>query len=475
MTHTEDRLPPSILRRLLVRKPVGQFHDSGLKRVLGALDLTALGIGAIIGTGIFVITGTAAARWAGPGIILSFIIAGIACAFAALAYAELASMIPASGSAYTYAYSAFGEIFGWLIGWALILEYVVASSAVAIGWSGYFVKILHNVGLELPAAFVNAPGVVPGALMNVPAFVIALAVMALLIRGIKESANVSTFFVFLKVLVLLLFIALMLGHVNPGNWTPFMPKGFNGVMTGAATIFFAYIGFDAISTVSEEVKNPQRDLPIGLIASLGVCTVFYIVIAAIFTGVIPQSLYPKLLNDPAPLAFALEYVNKGWAAALLSVGAVTGITSVLVVLMMGQPRIFFAMARDGLLPKVFAKVHPRFGTPYVTTILTGVAIATLAAFTPISMVAELANIGTLFAFIMAAIGVWVLRVKHPEWKRGFRAPMLPVIAVGAVLSCGYMMIKLPHETWTRFGIWLTIGLVCYFSYGFRHSILGKKA
>lgn len=475
VTQSEDRLPASILKRLLVRKPVGEFGESGLKRVLGPLDLTALGIGAIIGTGIFVITGTAAARWAGPGIILSFIFAGIACAFAALAYAELASMIPASGSAYTYAYSAFGEIFGWLIGWALILEYVVASSAVAIGWSGYFVKILHNVGINLPAAFVNAPGVVPGALMNVPAFVIALAVMALLIRGIKESANVSTIFVFLKVLVLILFIVLMLGHVNPGNWDPFLPKGFGGVMTGAATIFFAYIGFDAISTVSEEVKNPQRDLPIGLIASLGICTVFYIAIAAIFTGVIPQSLYPQLLNDPAPLAFALDYVNKGWAAALLSVGAVTGITSVLVVLMMGQPRIFFAMARDGLLPKVFTKVHPRFGTPYVTTILTGVAIATLAAFTPISMVAELANIGTLFAFIMAAIGVWVLRVKHPEWKRGFRAPMLPVIALGTVGACGYMMISLPAATWIRFAIWLSIGVVCYMAYGFRHSILGKQA
>lgn len=466
----------SLLRRLLVRKPLpAEGASSGLKKVLGPLDLTMLGIGAIIGTGIFVITGSAAAKWAGPGIIISFIIAGIACAFAAMAYAEVASMIPASGSAYTYAYSAFGEIFAWVIGWALILEYIVASAAVSIGWSGYFVKILHNVGVHIPDAFTNAPGVVPGAIVNIPAIAIALVVTAVLIRGVKESANVNALFVALKILVLLMFIALTLGHINPGNWQPFLPYGWGGVFTGAATIFFAYIGFDAVSTAAEEVKNPQRDLPIGLIASLLVCTVFYIVIAAIFTGIIPQSLYPDLKENAAPLAYALDYVGKGWAAALLSVGAVTGITSVLVVMMMGQPRIFFAMARDGLMPKVFTKVHPRFGTPVVTTVVTGICVAVLAGLTPISMVAELANIGTLFAFILVAVGAWVLRYTRPEWKRSFRVPFMPVVAVGTVLSCGFMMAKLPMLTWRNFLVWMGIGLVAYFFYGYRNSKLGSEA
>lgn len=476
ISSNEKGVSSTMLSRLMVRKPLpDEGASSGLKKVLGAMDLTMLGIGAIIGTGIFVITGSAAAKWAGPGIIVSFILAGIACAFAAMAYAEVASMIPASGSAYTYAYSAFGEIFAWIIGWALILEYIVASAAVSIGWSGYFVKILHNVGVHLPAAYVNAPGVVPGAIVNVPAIAIALTVTAILIRGMKESANVNSLFVALKILVLLMFIALTLGHVNPNNWQPFVPYGWGGVFTGAATIFFAYIGFDAISTAAEEVKNPQRDLPIGLIASLLVCTVFYIAIAAIFTGIIPQSLYPQLMENAAPLAFALDYVGKGWAAALLSVGAVAGITSVLVVMMMGQPRIFFAMARDGLLPQVFTKVHPKFGTPYVTTILTGLCVATLGGLTPISMVAELANIGTLFAFVLVAVGAWVLRHTRPEWKRSFRVPAMPVIATGTVLSCGFLMAKLPGLTWRNFLVWMAIGLVVYFAYSARHSKLGKEA
>jgi APA family basic amino acid/polyamine antiporter len=473
---SQDPSPPaSLSRRLLVRKPIDRERtDSGLKKVLGALDLTALGIGAIIGTGIFVITGAAAAKYAGPGIILSFIIAGLASAFAALAYAEVAAMIPESGSAYTYAYSAFGELFAWIIGWDLILEYVVASAAVSIGWSGYFVKILENVGIHLPAALINAPGVTPGAIVNLPAIAIALVVTGLLVVGIKESANINSLFVGVKILVLILFIAITLGHVNPGNWTPFMPHGFGGVMTGAATIFFAYIGFDAISTAAEEVKNPQRDLPIGLIASLGICTLFYIAIAAIFTGIIPQSLYPAIINNAAPLAYALDYIHKGWAAALLSVGAVAGITSVLVVMMMAQPRIFFSMARDGLLPKAFAQVHPRFGTPHMTTILCGLAVAVMAGLTPISTVAELANIGTLFAFCLVAVGVWVLRARHPEWKRAFRTPALPLVVVGTLLTCGYMMYSLPSVTWVRFVVWLALGIVLYFGYGMRNSVLGAK-
>ena len=472
-TVTNERSPAGLLARLMVRKPLPRTEDSGFQRVLGALDLTSLGIGAIIGTGIFVITGTAAAKYAGPGIILSFLFAGLACAFAALAYAEVASMIPASGSAYTYAYTAFGEFIAWVIGWVLILEYVVATAAVAIGWSGYFVKILHNLGFELPAMWVNAPGTVPGALINVPAILIALAVTTVLVRGIRESVNTNTIFVFVKVAVLVLFIAITMGHVNPGNWDPFLPNGFGGVMTGAATIFFAFIGFDAVSNAAEETKNPQRDLPIGILVSLAVCTAFYVAVGAIFTGIIPQSLYPQLMDNAAPLAFALEYIGKGWAAALLSIGAVAGITSVLVVMLMGMPRIFFAMGRDGLMPKVFTKVHPRFGTPHVTTIVTGVAVAILAGLTPISSVAELANIGTLFAFICVAIGAWVLRYTRPEWKRGFRVPFIPVVAIGTFLSCGYLMISLPHVTIQRFLIWLSIGIAVYFAYGIRHSVLGN--
>jgi APA family basic amino acid/polyamine antiporter len=472
-TATDERAPTSLKSRLLVRKPFPSTEGSGLKKVLGALDLTSLGVGAIIGTGIFVITGAAAAKYAGPGIVLSFLFAAIACAFAALAYAEVASMIPASGSAYTYAYTAFGEIIAWVIGWVLILEYVVATSAVAIGWSGYFVKILHNLGLELPAMWVNAPGTAPGALMNLPAILIALAVTMVLIRGIRESTNTNTIFVIVKVAVLIMFIAITMGHINPGNWDPFLPNGFGGVMTGAATIFFAFIGFDAVSNAAEETKNPQRDLPIGILASLGICSAFYIAVGAIFTGIIPQSLYPDLINNAAPLAFALEYIGKGWAAALLSVGAVAGITSVLVVMLMGMPRIFFAMARDGLMPKVFTAVHPRFGTPHLTTILTGVAVAILAGLTPISAVAELANIGTLFAFVLVAIGAWVLRYTRPDWKRGFRTPFIPVVAIGTVLSCGYLMISLPHVTIQRFLIWMAIGVVVYFLYGIKHSHLGK--
>jgi APA family basic amino acid/polyamine antiporter len=458
----------------MVRKPLPGAEDSGLKKVLGALDLTSLGVGAIIGTGIFVITGAAAAKYAGPGIILSFLFAALACAFAALAYAEVASMIPASGSAYTYAYTAFGEFIAWVIGWVLILEYVVATAAVAIGWSGYFVKILHNIGFDLPAMWVNAPGTAPGALMNVPAILIALGVTLVLIRGIRESVNTNSLFVVLKVAVLLMFIAITLGHINPGNWDPFLPNGFGGVMTGAATIFFAFIGFDAVSNAAEETKNPQRDLPIGILASLAICTAFYVAVGAIFTGIIPQRLYPELVNNAAPLAYALEFIGKGWAAALLSVGAVAGITSVLVVMLMGMPRIFFAMARDGLMPKVFTAVHPRFGTPHLTTLLTGVAVAVLAGLTPISSVAELANIGTLFAFICVAIGAWVLRHTRPEWKRGFRVPLIPVVAIGTLLSCGYLMISLPHVTIQRFLIWMALGIVVYFLYGIRHSVLGKK-
>lgn len=445
-------------------------EGSGFKRVLGALDLTLLGVGAIIGTGIFVITGPAAAFKAGPAIILSFLLAGIACAFAALCYSELAAMIPLSGSAYTYAYTAFGEIIAWIIGWNLILEYVVATSAIAIGWSGYFTNMLKGIGLQLPAVISAAPGVLPGSLINLPAVLIVLLVMSVLVLGTKESSNTAGAFVAIKLGVLLLFLLVGATGIKATNWTPFLPYGWMGVLNGAAIIFFAYIGFDALSTVAEEVKEPQKNLPIGIIASLIICTIFYMAVAVVLTGMLPY----KQLGSEAALAMALYASGHNWTAALLSVGAIAGITSVLLVMLMGQPRIFFAMSRDGLIPKFFSGVHPKFQTPWIATIITGVCVAILAGVTPIGVVAELANIGTLFAFTLVSLGVIILRYTMPHVQRPFKVPFSPVIPLLSAGCCIFLMCGLPSLTWIRFLIWSAIGLVIYFAYSFRHSALGKK-
>jgi APA family basic amino acid/polyamine antiporter len=407
------------------------------------------------------------AQRAGPGIMLSFIVAGIACLCAALCYAELASMIPVAGSAYTYVYHTLGEFIAWMIGWNLILEYLVASAAVSVGWSGYFTHLLEFVNIHLPDAITKIPS--QGGLMNLPAVVIALGITALLCFGIQESARINSLFVILKIAVLIVFMVVATPHIQPGNWNPFLPFGFNGVMAGAAIIFFAYIGFDAVSTTAEEAKNPQRDLPIGIIASLVICTLFYIVVAAIMTGIVPF----KLLDDPAPLAKALTLIGEGRWATLISIGAVFGLSSVLVVMMMGQPRVWFAMARDGLMPPVFAKVHPRFRTPIASTVITGVLVAIMAGVLPIDVIAELTNIGTLSAFVAAAIGVWVLRARHPEIKRDFKVPALPVVASLAVIFCGYLMASLPATTWIRFVVWIAIGAVVYFAYGMKRSALRR--
>lgn len=458
---------------MLNRKPFEMAGDEPgehkLKRSLTAFDLTILGVGAVIGAGIFVIAGEGA-QLAGPGIMLSFVLVGIACLAAALCYAELASMIPTAGSAYAYTYHTLGEFPAWMIGWFLVLEYTVASAAVASGWSGYFTQLIGSVGIVLPDSLTHSPmdPVTPG-IINLPAAGIALIVTGMLIFGIRENARLNAAFVILKIGVLLAFIFIALPNVNPTNWQPFMPFGIGGVIAGGALIFFAYIGFDAVATTAEEAKNPQRDLPIGIIGSLLICTIFYIVVAAVMTGIVPF----QQLADPAPLAKALSLINKGQWAALISFGAIFGLSSVIMVLMMGMPRIWFAMSRDGLLPPLFAKVHPKYQTPWIATIINGVAVALITGLLRLKEIAEMTNIGTLTAFIIVAIGVVVLRYRNPELKRGFRAPFLPLVAFLTVVPCGAMMIKLNPHTWMYFGIWALIGVIFYMAYGLRHSKLAQ--
>ena len=441
----------------------------GLKKTLGAMDLTLLGIGCIIGTGIFVLTGVAAAKYAGPALVLSFVLSGLACAFAALAYAELAAMVPIAGSAYTYTYAALGEIVAWIVGWNLILEYSVGSSAVAAGWSGYVVGLLKSGGIELSKAYTAVPA--DGGIANVPAMFIALFLSLLLVRGTQESATLNKVLVVIKLAAVFIFLALAGPKVNAANWDPFMPFGFSGVAAGAAIIFFAYIGFDAVATAAEECRNPNRDLPIGIIGSLVVCTILYIIVAGVLTGVVPYGE----LNNAEPVAYALRAIGYNMGSALVGTGAICGITTVLLVLMYGQSRIFFAMSRDGLIPAAISKVHPKYGTPHIITIVAGIAVALIAGFTPIGIIAELTNIGTLFAFAVASIGVLVLRYTKPELERPFKCPLVGIIAPLAVISCGYLMYNLPYETWVRFFVWSGIGFLVYFLYGKSHSLLNNKA
>ena len=445
------------------------FHEGGLKRALGALELTALGIGAIIGAGIFVLTGVAAARLAGPGVTLSFVVSGFACAMAALCYAEFAAMIPVAGSAYSYSYATMGELVGWIIGWDLILEYAVGAAAVAVGWSGYLRVVLVGIGINLPAELTHAPGSVPGAIVNLPALAIVVIISAVLVVGISESARLNSIIVAIKLSAVAVVILVGTFYVRPANWSPFAPFGWPGIMKGAAVIFFAYIGFDAVSTAAEEVVEPQRNLPLGIIASLLVCTVLYILVAGIVTGMTPY----KTIDINAPLASA--FVNHGlnFVSAIISLGAVAGLTSVLLVLLLGQSRVFFAISRDGLLPPAFSRVHPRFRTPYIPTIVTGIAVGITAAFLPIQEIAELTNIGTLFAFVLVCIGVWILRHADPGRKRPFMTPLVPLVPILGVVFCGYLMASLPGVTWMRFFAWLVFGLGIYFSYGRWHSRVSR--
>ncbi|MCX7894760.1 MAG: amino acid permease [Thermoanaerobaculum sp.] len=465
------------LKSLFRTKPLEQVlaePTSGpgqLRRALGPWDLVAIGIGCIIGVGIFVLPGVEAATHAGPGIILSFAIAAAACACAALCYAELAAMIPVAGSAYTYGYATLGELPAWIIGWDLILEYMVGASLVAIGWSAYLVNLVNNAlrpwGLQVPHDWAAAPwGPNPG-VVNVPAAVVVLVLTGLLIRGIKESSRVNLAIVVVKVGVILAFIALAVGHVNPAHWRPFAPFGFSGIVTAAAIVFLAYVGFDAVSTTAEEAKNPQKDLPVGILGSLAISTLLYMAVAAIMTGVVP---YHKL-NVADPVALVLNELQMPWASAVVSVGALAGITSVLLVLLLGQPRILFAMSRDGLLPNVFSLVHPRFRTPHITTLVTGLIVAVAAALTPIGVVAELCSIGTLCAFAIVSGGVLVLRWTRPDLQRPFRVPLFPAIPALGVGLCLYLMLSLPWITWVRFLVWLALGLLLYMTFGRRRSLL----
>lgn len=467
--------------KLLRTKPLGSLladtEDEGhrLRRALGPFDLVAIGIGCIIGVGIFVLPGVEAATHAGPGIILSFAIAASACACAALCYAELAAMIPVSGSAYTYGYATLGELLAWIIGWDLVLEYMVGASLVSIGWSAYLVNLIDRLiepfGMVLPHTWTAAPwGPNPG-IVNLPAVFIVGVLTLLLIRGIRESSRVNLVMVVVKMVVILGFVGLTVWYIEPANWKPFMPFGFSGVMTAAAIVFLAYVGFDAVSTTAEEARNPQRDMPIGIMGSLIVATVLYMAVAAIMTGVVP---YQKL-GVADPVALVLNTLEMPWASAMVSVGALAGITSVLLVLLLAQPRILFSMSRDGLLPPALSRVHPRFRTPYLTTIATGSIVALASALTPINVVAELCSIGTLFAFMIVSAGVIVLRRTRPDLPRPFRVPLFPVVPALGVVLCGYLMASLPLATWIRFGVWLVLGLLVYAGYSYRSSKLNGVA
>jgi APA family basic amino acid/polyamine antiporter len=462
--------------------------EHGLKRALSRTSLVTLGIGAIIGTGIFVLTGTVAANYAGPALVLSFIISAVGCIFAGLCYAEFASMIPISGSAYTYSYATLGEFIAWIIGWDLILEYLFASSTVAVGWSGYMVSFLHDYGVNIPVQLCNAPidyikgegWIITGSIINFPAVFIIVLLSTLLVKGIKESAGLNNVIVAIKVIVILLFIGFGLSYIDVSNWKPFIPPnptgefgnfGFSGILRGAAVIFFAYIGFDAVSTAAQEAKNPQRDMPIGILGSLLVCTILYVLVSGVLTGIVPYAE----LNVPAPLAVAIDKTGDAllWLRPLIKIGAIAGLSSVILVMLMGQPRIFFTMANDGLLPRSFSRIHPRFRTPYVTTILTGIVACFFAGLLPIHILSELVSIGTLLAFTIVCISILILRKNKPDVPRPFKTPWVPVVPILGAAICLLQMFSLPWETWERLLIWMAIGFVIYFAYGIKSSKLSK--
>lgn len=476
----------------LARKSITQIIAEGerhaLHKSLGPFSIIALGVGAIIGAGIFVLTGTAAAQYAGPGIMLSFVLAGVACAFVGLCYAELAALLPVSGSTYSYTYATLGEFFAWIIGWDLILEYSMGAATVAVGWSGYVVSMLANIGIHLPPTLAAAPGTVAAKLadgtvvhgiVNLPAAFIVLLLTWLLILGTKESARMNNLMVAIKLTVVLAFIAAGIHFVDRAHWTPFIPAntgefghfGWSGVLRGASVVFFAYIGFDAVSCAAQEAKNCQRDMPIGILGSLIVCTILYVIVAAVITGLVPYGQ----LNVADPIAVAVDVIGMTWFSVLIKLGAIVGLTTVILVLLYGQSRIFFTISKDGLLPPLFAAVHPRLGTPHRSLMMIGAIVAVVAALTPIGILGEMVSIGTLFAFVMVCGAVLYLRRSDAHVARPFRTPGVPFVPVAGVLFCGLLMIGLPFDTWMRLLIWLAIGLVVYFGYGRHHSVLRKAA
>lgn len=467
-------MPLSIFRT----KPIATDDtcETGLKRCLTAFDLTLLGIGAIIGTGIFVLTGIAAANQAGPAVVLSFVISGFACAFAALSYAELAASVGGCGSAYGYSYVAFGEIVAWMIGWILLLEYSVSVAAVANGWSGYFNNALSAMDMALPDMLTKSPAL--GGLINLPAASIILILMGLLIIGVRQSAQLNTAMVFIKVLTIIVFVSIAAFNVDPANWHPFMPYGwFNtlpdgsttGVLAGASLVFFAYVGFDAVSTAAEEAKDPQRDLPIGIIASLIFCTVIYIIVSGLLTGIVPYTQ----LGVSSPVAHALQLLGYKWASALVSTGVIAGLTTVMLVLYYALTRIILSMSRDGLISPFLSKVDSQRKTPVRVIVITGGIMSLAAGLFPLSALAELVNIGTLAAFVVVCLGVIVLRIRQPNLLRPFKNPFGYLFPVLGMISCSGLMAFLPATTWMRFTVWLCIGLIVYFTYSIRHSRLAR--
>jgi APA family basic amino acid/polyamine antiporter len=444
----------------------------GLKKVLGPMDLILMGIGAIVGTGIFVLTGTGAVT-AGPALTLAFIIAAVACGFAALCYAEFASTVPVAGSIYTYSYATLGEIVAWMIGWDLLLEYGLATSTVAVGWSGYFQSLLKGFGIVLPEALRAAPGAVPGldTVFNLPAFLIMMVLTFMLSLGVRESARLNNVMVLIKTGVVLLFIVVGVNYVKPENWQPFMPFGAGSVMSAAALVFFAFIGFDAVTSAAEEVKNPTKDLPIGIIGSLAICTVLYVAVAAIMTGIVP---FMNFKGVDHPVSLALQYAGQDWIAGLVDLAAILGMSTVILVMAYGQTRILFAMSRDGLLPKKLSNVHPKYGTPFFATWMVGIIFGLIAAVVPLDVLAELVNIGTLAAFSLVSLAVIILRKKRPDLHRAFRCPGVPVIPALAIIFCITLMTFLSWHTWVAFVVWLLIGLAVYFGYARSRSLLNGK-
>ena len=467
----------SLFARKDMASLIAESEAGTLRRELGPVALVTLGIGAVIGAGIFVLTGTVAAQNTGPALTLSMVLAGVACAFAGLCYAELASMIPVAGSAYTYAYATMGELMAWIIGWDLVLEYSLSSSTVAVGWSAHAVLLLRELGISIPSRLTGAPGTVitladgtsVTGLFDLPAVLICLALTALLVVGIRESARVNTTIVIIKVAVLALFVAFGAHYVNTANLHPFIPPntgqygsyGWSGVVRGAGIIFFAYIGFDAVSTASQEARNPGRDIPTGILVSLALCTIMYIAVGLVMTGLVP---YQKL-NVASPIGVAVEATGIPWLPPVINIGAICGLSSVILVNMLAQSRIFYSMSRDGLLPPLFARLHPRFRTPHVTTAITGVLVAIASGLFPISVLGQLVSMGTLLAFAIVCGGVLILRRREPDIARPFRTPGMPWVPIGGVLICLYLMSGLPLRTWMRLFVWLFVGFTIYFGYG----------
>jgi APA family basic amino acid/polyamine antiporter len=474
--------------------------EGSLKRALGPLNLVTLGIGAIIGAGIFVLTGQAAALHAGPAVPISMTIVGIACAFAGLCYAEMASAVPVAGSAYTYSYATMGELVAWIIGWDLVLEYAAGAATVGVGWSGHLVSLLSLFGLQIPPALAASPtqwcttaqvadhvagcahtGLnLTGAIINLPAVFVVALMSTILVIGIRESARVNNLIVILKVTIVLLVVAVGLAHINTANWKPFIPPntgewgtlGWSGVLRGAGLVFFAYIGFDAVSTAAQEAKNPQKDMPIGILGSLAICTILYIVVSAVLTGMVPYTE----LNLPAPMAYAMEKIGAPWWVRVsIDVGAVLGLGSVILVMLLGQSRVFFSMSRDGLLGRWAGKVHPTFRTPYLSTIYTGIAVGLATGLLPLQLLGQLVNIGTLLAFVLVCAGVWILRTKRPDLERPFKTPLVPFVPIMGILCCFGLMLTLPRDTWLRLLVWLIIGFAIYFGYSRRHSVLRRES